>query len=104
MMVLALLVAKPAMAGDWPIFKEVPQSELDGISRSLDIHCQIGAESLAEQWTSLARFPYPTTGEIVELLPPVEEVEAKLFELCREGAAISALSYGAAVNRARRNN
>jgi hypothetical protein len=38
MMVLALLVAKPAMAGDWPIFKEVPQSELDGISRSLDIH------------------------------------------------------------------
>ena len=90
----------PAMAGDWLIFKEVPQNELGDISRSLDIHCQIGAESLAREWTFLAQVRSPTSGEIVELLP-FEEVEATLFRLCREGAAMSALQYGAAVNRAR---
>jgi hypothetical protein len=90
-MVVAMFVAMPAMAGDWAIFKEVPQSELDAISRSLDIHCQIGAESLTEQYTFLARFRSPTTGEIVELLPPVEDLAVELFRLCREGAAMSAL-------------
>ena len=98
-MALAVFVAMPAMAGD-SIFKEVPQNELDEISRSLDLHCRTYAQRFAVLWAFPKGHP---GGEICELgHPSREEMEATIFDICREATDFSALQYGAAVNLARR--
>ena len=88
-----MVLAHTALAGDWAIFKEVPQEELEEISALLDRHC----EASAKTWGQYFAAPSGPPGDDEFR----RELRAKFFEVCREAAAHSALQYGAAVNRAR---
>ncbi len=94
--VATAVLAHTALSADGKrqLFPQLTQIEIDDISATLDKHCEIDARSLT---LSLAAY-----GGVQEDKDTVSHMKDEIFKTCREDAAMAALQYSAALNKAKR--
>ena len=94
--VAVVVLAHAALSADRNpyFFPELPLSEIEDIAAVLDNHCEVDAASSALLFASY--------GGLHNDKEVVSEIKEKIFKICREAAAVAALQYSAALNRAKR--